>query len=39
MFFALHAPDGFLSAPVAFATAFISVVVVGFALRQSGQRN
>ncbi len=37
MLLALHAPDGFLSAPVAFATAFISVVVVGFALRESGR--
>ncbi len=37
MIHALHAPDGFLSAPVAFATAFISILVVGFALRQSGR--
>ncbi|MFW2380745.1 MAG: energy-coupling factor ABC transporter permease [Acidimicrobiales bacterium] len=37
MIHALHAPDGFLSAPVAFATAFISILVVGIALRQSGR--
>ncbi len=37
LFFALHAPDGFLSTPVAIATAAISFAVVGFALRQSGR--
>ncbi|HSM44165.1 MAG TPA: energy-coupling factor ABC transporter permease, partial [Acidimicrobiia bacterium] len=35
MIVALHAPDGFLDAGTAVATAAISVVVVGFALRQS----
>lgn len=33
--FALHAPDGFLSAPVALATAIFSVAVLGMALRRS----
>ncbi|NNE95054.1 MAG: energy-coupling factor ABC transporter permease, partial [Acidimicrobiales bacterium] len=37
MLLALHAPDGFLSAPVAVASALISFAVVGFAVRQSGR--
>lgn len=35
MTLAMHAPDGFLNAGTAVATALISVVVVGFALRQA----
>lgn len=35
MILAMHAPDGFLDAGTAIVTAVISVVVVGFALRQS----
>lgn len=35
MVFALHAPDGFLTAGTALGTALIGVVVVGLALRQS----
>lgn len=35
MILALHAPDGFLDAGTAIVTAGISIVVVGFALRQS----
>ncbi len=35
MLIALHAPDGFLEPGTAIATAIISIVVIGFALRQS----
>ncbi|HEY6634391.1 MAG TPA: energy-coupling factor ABC transporter permease [Acidimicrobiia bacterium] len=35
MVFAMHAPDGFLDPGTAFVTGVISVVIVGFALRQS----
>ncbi len=35
MILAMHAPDGFLDAGTAIVTALISVMVVGFALRQS----
>lgn len=38
MVFAMHAPDGFLNAGTAVVTGVISVVVVGFALRQSRQQ-
>ena len=34
---ALHAPDGFLNIPTAAATAIISVVAVGIALRMTGR--
>src|SRR5690606_18829683 len=33
--FAMHAPDGFLEPGVAFATALLSVAIVGLALRRS----
>ena len=35
MVMAMHAPDGFLGAGVAVLTGIISVVIIGFALRQS----
>lgn len=38
MVLAMHAPDGFLSPPTALATAIISFVVVGLALRQSKEQ-
>lgn len=34
---AMHAPDGFLNLPTAAATALLSVLAVGFALRQSSR--
>ncbi|MGA1766795.1 MAG: energy-coupling factor ABC transporter permease, partial [Ilumatobacteraceae bacterium] len=34
---AMHAPDGFLEAPVALATAVIALVFVALALRVSGR--
>ena len=36
--FAMHAPDGFLEPGTAVVTGIISVVVIGFALRQSRQQ-
>ncbi|HEX6220863.1 MAG TPA: energy-coupling factor ABC transporter permease [Acidimicrobiia bacterium] len=38
MVLAMHAPDGFLNPGTALATAFISVVIVALALRQSRQQ-
>lgn len=38
MVFAMHAPDGFLNPGTAVVTGVISVVIVGFALRQSRQQ-
>ena len=38
MVLAMHAPDGFLNAGTAVVTAIVSVVIVGFALRQSTQQ-
>jgi cobalt/nickel transport system permease protein len=35
MVLAMHAPDGFLNAGVAMASGIISLIVIGFALRQS----
>lgn len=35
MVFALHAPDGFLDASTSMVTAFVTISLVGFALRQS----
>ena len=37
MIFAMHAPDGFLEAPVAIVTGFISVAVVAWSLRVAGK--
>lgn len=38
MVLGMHAPDGFLSPPIALVTAIISFTVVGLALRQSKQQ-
>jgi cobalt/nickel transport system permease protein len=38
MVVAMHAPDGFLGVGVALVTGFMSVVVIGFALRQSREQ-